>query len=70
MTSLVSVNAPSLMATPPSGVWRIDVAVSLVCSRLPPRSAPAWRAMKSSCAAMVASTVRGSAFSHAARHPR
>src|SRR5215831_20105662 len=65
MTSLVSANAPSLTATPPPAQCRTDVAVSLGYSRLPPRSAPAWRAMKSSCAAMVASTVCGPAFSHA-----
>src|SRR5215470_16316580 len=66
MTSLVSANAPSLMATPPSAPRRIEVDIPLGCSRLPPRSAAALRAMNSSCSAWLAATVPASAFAHAA----
>src|SRR6516225_3907272 len=52
------------MLTPPSGVCRIDVEAADGCSRLPPRSAAAFRAMNSRCAAIVASTVAGPARSH------
>src|SRR5215472_11695832 len=66
MTSLVSANAPSLMATPPSALCRIEVVVSLGCSRLPLRNAAALRAMNSSCSAWLAATVPASALAHAA----
>src|SRR6516165_7848949 len=52
------------MLTPPSEVCRIDVEAADGCSRLPPRSAAAFRAMNSRCAAIVASTVAGPARSH------
>src|SRR5215467_5733626 len=66
MTSLVSANAPSLIETPPSAQWRSEVAAALGCSRLPPRSTSALRAMKSWWAAWVDSTKAGSACCHAA----
>src|SRR6516164_4745444 len=51
------------MLTPPSRVCRSEVEAADGCSRLPPRSAAAWRAMNAWCAAMVAATVAGSARS-------
>src|SRR5215831_6731355 len=51
------------MLTPPSPVCRSEVEAADGCSRLPPRSAAAWRAMNSWCAAIVAATVAGSARS-------
>src|SRR5215469_12262168 len=66
MTSFVSANAPSLIETPPSARWRSEVAAALGCSRLPPRSTSALRAMKSWWAAWLDSTKAGSACSHAA----
>src|SRR5262252_1161754 len=53
------------MLTPPSPVCRTEVEAAEGCSRLPPRSAAAWRAMNAWCAAMVAATVAGSARSQA-----
>src|SRR5215471_11176233 len=51
------------MLTPPSPVCRSDVEAADGCSRLPPRSAAAWRAMNCWCAAIVAATVAASALS-------
>src|SRR5262252_6738408 len=51
------------MLTPPSPVCRTEVEAAEGCSRLPPRSAAAWRAMNAWCAAMVAATVAGPARS-------
>src|SRR6516162_8795031 len=51
------------MLTPPPPVCRSEVEAADGCSRLPPRSAAAWRAMNSWCAAIVAATVAGSARS-------
>src|SRR6516164_7448888 len=51
------------MLTPPSRVRRSDVEAADGCSRLPPRSAAAWRAMNFWCAAIVAATVAGPARS-------
>src|SRR5262252_5692387 len=50
------------MLTPPP-LCRSDVEAADGCSRFPPRSAAAWRAMNCWCAAIVAATVAASARS-------